>query len=85
MACKVSAALRLGFGFSSGFFRFFGLPELLDQSGPFLRRGLGDGRHGLFSWFDAAGQDFLLDSWHSFFCGIYALSEVSCSADIFLV
>ena len=71
MACKVSAALRLGFGFSSG--------------GPLLRRSLGNGRHGLLCGLDAAGKDFLLDSWHSFFCGIYALSEVSCSADIFLV
>ena len=74
MACKVSAALRLGFGFSSGFFRFFGLPELLDQSGPFLRRCLGDSRHSFLGGFDAAGQDFLFDAGNSFFCSIYALA-----------
>ena len=56
-------------------FGFFGLPELLDQSGPLLRRSLGDGRHGFLCGFDAAGQDFLFDAWRSFFCGVYAFSK----------
>ena len=70
MACKVSAALRLGF------VGFFCLPELLDQSGPLLRWGFGDGRNGLLCGLDATGKDFLLDAWSNFFCSVYTLSKI---------
>ena len=63
-------------------FGFFCLPELLDQSGPLLRWGFGDGRNGLLCGLDVAGQDFLFDAWRNFFSGVYTFGKMLCTSYI---
>ena len=61
-------------------FAFLGLPELLDQSGPLLRRGLGNGCYSLLCGLDAAGKNLLFDARSNFFCSVYTFGKMLCTA-----
>src|SRR5699024_7460852 len=61
-----------------GLVRFW-LIKLLDQSGPFLLRSLGNGRNGFVGGFELAGEDGLPCSGNSFLCDIHTFGKGFCT------
>lgn len=70
---------RGAFGSSAhGLVRFW-LIKLLDQSGPFLLRSLGNGRNGFVGGFELAGEDGLPCSGNSLLCDIHTFGKGFCT------